>query len=769
MDDLSLWYDAPAPKWLSALPVGNGRMGAMVFGRVRKEWIQLNEETLWTRNGESRLNPLARQNLDEMRRLVMAGKVREAQYLGENTMFGTPPGLTTYETMSNLVLLFADQYDEEARDYRRDLDLATGIATVRFRIGETTFTREIFASGVADAVVIRLTADRPRALNFSTAFWRRYDNNYKSFTIADDLLSLKGRCGVYGVKYETLVKIVPDGGTVTAQADHQVVSGADAVTIIVGCATDFRHDDWSAAARNTVEAAAGIPYERLRAEHIAEHQRMFGRLSLVVTLGEDEAALRTLPTDERVKRMRAGGEDNGLLLTMFHYGRYLLHGASRPGTLPTTLQGIWNDTVAPAWDSKFTININEQMHYWPAETTNLGETHMALFDLIDRMRVSGAEVAKVHYGARGFVAHHNTDIWADCAPLDNVFCGLWPLGGAWLVLHLWEHYVFAPDDAFLRERAYPAMKEAAEFLIDYMIEDEQGRLLGGPSISPENALKGPAGERLALSMSPTMDVQITRALFSHLIEASEILQIDRAFAQQLRQMLPKLPPTRIDSNGRIAEWLEDGEEYEPGHRHNSHLFALYPDDQITPEDTPDFAVAARRSLERRLANGGAGPCWSRAWICGLWARLGEGDEMHKHLNAFIRESTDLNLFSMHPPQGSNTAYVFQLDGNLGYTAAVAEGLVQSQAGRLKLLPALPAAWREGRVQGLRARGGFEVDVSWRDGTLVEATISSSNGRPVRLAGVGMTVVSDGKPVPVRTAKGETTFETVAGATYTVRP
>ncbi len=768
MDNLSLWYDSPAPKWLSALPVGNGRLGGMVFGRVRKEWIQLNEETLWTKNSESRLNPLAKQNLDEMRRLLLAGKVREAQYLGENTMFGTPPGLTTYETLSNLVLLFKDQYDEEAKNYRRDLDLRTGIATVRFRIGETNFTREIFASGPADVVVIRLTADRPNALNFSTAFWRRYDNNYKSFTISDDTLRLRGQCGVHGVSYETLVRIVPDGGTVTSQADHQVVEGADSVTIIVGCASDFRHTDYAAAVRHTVDAAAAIPYAQMRAEHIADHERMFNRLSLEVELSPAEAALRKLPTDERVKRMRQGGADNGLLLTMFHYGRYLLQNASRPGTLPTTLQGIWNDTVAPAWDAKFTININEEMHYWPAETTNLAETHEALFDLIERMRTTGAEVAKVHYGARGFVAHQNTDIWADCGPLDNVFCGLWPFGAAWLVLHLWEHYVFAPNDAFLRDRAYPAMKEAALFLVDLAIEDDKGRLLLGPSISPENAIKGPAGERLALCMSSTIDVQITRALFSHLIEASEILGIDGAFADELRTLLPKLPPTRIDGNGRIAEWLEDGEDYEPGHRHNSHLFALYPDDQITPEQTPELAAAAQRTLEHRVASGGAGPCWSRAWIAGLFARLGDGDEMHGHLEAFIRESTDLNLFSMHPPQGSNPNYVFQVDGNLGFTASVAEALVQSQSGRIKFLPALPSAWGTGSASGLRARGGFEISLKWRDGKLVEARVLSTSGRPLRLMGDGFVVHRGGVEVAGTPAGGVTTFETSVGDEYVVR-
>ncbi|WP_417310152.1 glycosyl hydrolase family 95 catalytic domain-containing protein [Devosia sp.] len=727
-NDLTLWYDKPAINWLAALPVGNGRLGGMVFGRVRKEWIQLNEETLWTGHARERINPLARENLDEMRRLIMSGDVRTAQFLGENTMFGTPPTLTTYETLSNLVLLFDGQYDEAVTDYRRELDMETGIASVSYTIEGTHYRRGILASGPDDVVVIRLTADRPAALTLSTAFWRRYDNNYVPQCLSPDLLSLKGRCGLHGVSYEALVKVVTEGGSVADCTDHQVITDADAVTIIVGVASDFRHADYGAKVRATVDAAAGKSWDELRAAHVADHQRLFSRVSLSLELPESQAELAALPTDARLDKVKAGGEDDGLITQVFAYGRYMLQAASRPGTLPTTLQGIWNDTVAPAWDSKFTININEEMHYWSAETTNLAETHHALFDLIDRMRVSGREVARVHYGCRGFVAHHNTDIWADCAPLDNVFCGLWPFGAAWLTLHLWEHYLFAPDEAFLREKAYPILKEAAEFLVDFHIEDEHGRLLAGPTISPENAWKGKDGERLALCMSDTMDVQITRALYQCVIEAAGILGVDDAFAAELKSLLPRLPATRIDPNGRIAEWLDDVEEYEPGHRHNSHLFGLYPDDQITVRGTPDLAEAARNSLEFRIANGGAGPCWSRAWIAGLFARLGDGDELRHHTLEFLRESTDRNLFSMHPPQGSNPVHVFQIDGNLGLTAAIAEGLLQSQAGEIALLPALPAAWKEGKVSGLRARGGFEVDITWADGGLQSATLRSTHGR-----------------------------------------
>lgn len=772
MSDLKLWYSKPATKWLSALPVGNGRLGGMVFGRVRKEWIQLNEDSLWTGRPASRINPLARQNLDEVRRLIMTGDVREAQFVSENTMFGMPCDLTTYETLSNLVLLFSGQYDEEAEDYRRELDLETGIATVTYRIGDTSYRREILSSAPSGAIVIRLTADKPGALTFSTAFWRRYQNNYSFRATSDDTVTLTGRCGVHGVRYEALVKAVHEGGTSKASGDHVVVTGANAATLIVTCATDFRHDDYAAEALRVANEAAAQSYDDLRAAHVADHQRLFNRMRLDIKAPADQAHLPTLPTDERLARVKAGEDDEQLVALTFAYGRYMLQGASRPGTLPTNLQGIWNDTIAPAWDSKFTININEQMHYWSAETTNLAETHLPLFDLIDRMRVSGREVAREHYDCRGWVAHHNTDIWADCGPLDNAFCGLWPLGGAWLTLHLWEHYTFAPDLAFLRDKAYPIMKEAAEFLVDFAIEGADGQLLIGPSISPENAWKGKAGERLALCMSSTMDVQITRALFDHCIEAAALLGVDADFAATLSTLREKLPPTRIDGSGRIAEWLEDVEEYEPGHRHNSHLFALYPDDQITPQSTPDLAAAARRSLETRIANGGAGFCWSCAWIVGLWARLGDGDKARWHAYDFLRRSTEDNLFSMHPPQGSNLIYVFQADGNLGLTAALAEAVLQSQAGEIRLLPALPDAWSTGSFTGMRARGGFELSFSWEQGRMSGGSLISTHGQSCSLHSPTPFVVHDasGRIVAkslTRDHQYAARFDTIADGRYSI--
>ena len=497
--------------------------------------------------------------------------------------------------------------------------------------------------------------------------------------------------------------------------------------------------------------AAKREYRALRGDHVAEHAEKMGRVS--IDLG---SSLRHLPTDERLRRVREGASDPDLLATFFQFGRYLLLGSSRPGTLPANLQGIWNEHYISAWDSKYTININTEMNYWPAEVANLSECHMALFDLLDRVRESGAETARVHYGAGGFVAHHNTDIWADTAPLDNVNCGLWLTGGAWLALHTWDHYAWTLDRDFLADRAYPTLREAAEFLLDVMVEDVDGTLLLGPTISPENGFLVD-GVRVALCMSPAGDVQITRAVFERCLEAAEILGYDDDWLSRVRTALDKLPPHKVGSDGRLLEWREEVEEFEVGHRHVSHLFGLYPDDQLLKAGSTELIEAARRSLMARIGSreasrGGFWGGWSAAWAALLWARLGEGDEALAMLEYLLDVGTTNSLLDMHPPGGTNPLVVFQIDGNLGATAAVAEMLVQSHGGVIRLLPALPSTWDTGSATGLRLRGNSEIDISWADGMLENASIRSGSGEP-------MTLTAD---VPFTVATGGATFDSEDG-------
>lgn len=727
-----LWYQQPAGffDWESALPIGNGRLGGMVFGRTDYERIQLNEESIWYGKPLKRSNPAALANLEKIRELIFAGELEQAEKLIPTALSGCPSTQRTYQTLGDLYLIADSDGNRECKDYIRELDLENAVCRVSFSQGEVSYSREMFVSRPADCMVIRYAADQKGKVGFRARLERdRFLDGVAGR--AENTISLYGSLGEGGTHFVTVLKAASKGGRVSVIGEHLCVEGADEVILYLTARTDFEdvksgtpthgtgaqiYDRLYEEAAVILQSAMETDYEEIRRSHCADYRSLYQRVSL--QLGTQD--LDELPTDVRLK---AEQKDVGLSKLLFDYGRYLLISSGRKGDLPANLQGIWNREYLPPWDSKFTVNINAQMNYWPAEICGLTECHEALLDFIGTLVPNGRQTARKMYGCRGWVLHHNTDAFGDTDPQDICISSTyWVMGAAWLCTHYWTHYEYTCDQKFL-QRVFPVMLEAALFFLDFMVEKD-GFWVVCPTVSPENTYRLPNGQSGAVSYGVTMDNQILRDLFTQCQKAGALLK-ETDFSEQLKEMgvtesmeellrkiataSGRLAPTRIGGDGRIMEWLEEYEECEPGHRHISHLYGLYPSRQISFDRTPALAGAAEKTLETRLRLGGGHTGWSRAWIINFYARLHDGNEAYRNIELMLEKSTYPNLFDKHPP--------FQIDGNFGVVSGIAEMLLQSDEDSIRLLPALPRAWRDGRAEGLRVVGGGSVSMEWKDGRL----------------------------------------------------
>lgn len=777
-----MWYTKPAAVWEDALPVGNGRLGAMVFGGFKEERIQLNEETYWSGGPYSTVVKGGREALPKIQQLIFEGKPIEAHKLFGRKLMGYPVEQQKYQSLANLHLFY--EKEKEAQNYKRWLDLGNGISGVQYEIDGVTFTREVFASAVDQTIAIRLAASEKGKINFETELrgvrnsaHSNYATDYFRMDVeGNDELVLRGKSadylGIEGkLRYEARVKVKAEGGSTSVKGTRIQVKGADAVTLYFVAATNFVNykdvsGDEHQRVRNYLDVVNRKSYDGIKKEAITDYRQFFDRVQLALPITENSY----LPTDERLLGNKTSS-DPQLAALIYQFGRYLLISSSRVGTQPTNLQGIWNKDMNPSWDSKYTTNINTEMNYWGVESANLSELSEPLFTMIKELTDQGSQVAKEHYGASGWVFHQNTDLWRVAAPMDGPTWGTFTVGGAWLVTHLWEHYLYTRDEAFLKEM-YPILKGSVDFFMDFLVEHPNGKwLVTNPSNSPENPPKGPGYEYFydevtgmyyftTIAAGATMDMQILKDLFSYYITAAGLLKVDQEYAEKVKIARGRLVPSQIGKSGILQEWADDLEQLEDKHRHFSHMYGLYPGNVLSAKHTPELVDGIKAVLEQR-GDGGTG--FSRAWKTALWARLLDGERAHSIYKGYLEEQCYMSLFA-------KCFTPLQVDGSLGMTAAITEMLVQSHEEEIKMLPALPAEWNKGSFDGVCVRGGFELDYAWENGKVLAVKVLSKAGSLCRInAGTKLTPTLNGKKIKfVERTNGTLEFATIKGGTYVLK-